>query len=173
MGFYHLSGMDDCARQLILEHGWLFRGTTDVTFQYIKAHNDMYDAGCKDFSIDKKVMSTTLRIVQALICGKNRTESLLYRFPGCNPLLIAINPGKYMDLLRPGREFRNVYDSAAEIEIIGAVDFKDITVVDSLETFMNVCEKEFEFIRPSSFDEAGIAVEYFRRYYLGEKVSKG
>jgi hypothetical protein len=84
-----------------------------------------------------------------MICGLGRCKHD-YAYYNAKPILLAIDTQKYADQMKIGLE-----GEGHEIEIEGKIDFKDVTVVDSLEKLLEVCPhaKDFE-------------IDGFKREYL-------
>ncbi len=111
-----------------LKQAYLFRGTTDVQFNFRRSGDFYY--GCGN-SRQGYSTSTSLNPVYAIFCGVGRCKD----FESAKPMLLTIKPDNYLDSMREGLEFGTI---GSEIEILGKIDFKDIVVVDSLDKFLEV-----------------------------------
>ncbi len=153
----------------IVEHGYLFRGTSDKLFERFRNFQESY-LGYQSGSGNEIRTSTSLRVIHAMSSAVRRNKSYKqdYSLRGCKPLLLAIDAKPYIDFIQPGDEFYGLdHIHLAELEITKPINFEDITIVNSVDTLERVCRNEFQILESMSFetDEVKRVVDYFNQYF--------
>lgn len=144
--------MDGRTRDIILEQGYLYRGTNDFIFRQRKEKGFYYGRKNSDY-----VTSTNIVLGYAMVAGFNRCKDSWLSQNNAKPILLAIDIQKYLDQMETGLEFAGPRALNSEIEISGKIDFDDVVVVDSLDRLLEVCPhaKQGE-------------IDFFKREYLFE-----
>lgn len=132
----------------ILKQVYLYRGTNSFDFE-AQSNKEFYSG--RITSEDKHITSTSTLLMYAMVNGSNRCKTTCYKRENAKPVLLAIRAENYTSSLEKGLE-------PPEIEINGKIDWKDITVVDSLDKLAQVC--------PNAHPNV---VNYFKEHYLGQK----
>ncbi|MFH1503658.1 MAG: hypothetical protein ABIE36_03300 [Candidatus Diapherotrites archaeon] len=119
--------MDERIKNIILRQGHLYRGTNDLDFSLRKDEGIYF--GVKRNGGVGYITCTSVNLLKAIINGANRCGTEDYKRRNAKPVLLAINPEKYINSMELGLE-------SGEVEIRDRIDFKDIIVINSLDNFL-------------------------------------
>ena len=113
----------------VIKKKYLFRGTNDFYFNLRKKQGFYYGITQNQ----ELLTSTSTVLINALIAGINRCNTMDCQQRNAKPVLLAINSLNYINSMQSGLE-------PEEIEIKGKINLNDIIVIDSLDKLVKTSE---------------------------------